>query len=55
VPAGSVPLNTPPHSTHPNPQFFRQEDSTMNDAVTLCLLLAVLYAAYKAYATLFGA
>lgn len=36
-------------------RFFKQEDSTMNDAVALCLLLAVVYAAYKAYATLFGA
>ncbi|KAI8465799.1 MAG: hypothetical protein J3K34DRAFT_461205 [Monoraphidium minutum] len=36
-------------------RFFRQEDSTMQDAVSLGLLLAVLYVAYKAYSTLLGA
>lgn len=36
-------------------QFFRQEDSTMNDAVSVALLLAVVYCAYKAYAILLGA
>lgn len=36
-------------------RFFRQEDSTMNDAISIGLLLAVVYAAYKAYATVLGA
>lgn len=39
------------NSVKPN----RNEDNTMNDAIALCLLLAVLYVAYKAYATLLGA
>ncbi|GBF93008.1 hypothetical protein Rsub_05619 [Raphidocelis subcapitata] len=36
-------------------KFFRQEDSTKQDALTFMTLLAILYAAYKAYATLLGA
>lgn len=36
-------------------KFFRQEDSTNQDILTFMTLLAILYAAYKAYATVFGA
>ena len=43
------------HHRHAHTQFFKQEDSTFNDAIALCLLLAILYAAYKAYATVLGA
>lgn len=36
-------------------RFFKQEDSGFNDALALALLLAVVYLAYTAYATVLGA
>lgn len=36
-------------------KFFRQEDNTMGDAISVVLLLTVVYIAYKAYAILLGA
>ena len=47
-----TPCPAPPD---PIPQFFRQEDSTMSDAISVVLLLTVVYIAYKAYAIVLGA
>jgi hypothetical protein len=53
-PHPSLRLPPPPLAPARRPQFFRQEDSTLQDALSLALLLAALYAAFRAYSLLLG-